>query len=140
MKTHTCHHPSGEIFVLHQAQSGLYLCPVCGREEFSRPPYSEDGSPSFEMCTCGFEFGFDDSPLASAEAVEGIEANWKRFRRPLIDSAATNSTALAKLEQSLRRIGRRLAFDLIDVPLETNGEQGGGGNSAALRASPETFA
>lgn len=130
MKTHSCHHPSGEIFVLYQTESGSYLCPVCGRDEFSEAPYSDDGSPSFEMCTCGFEFGFDDSPSASSDAVEGIEANWKRFRRGLIDSAvAEGSAAIAELETRLRRIGRRLAFDLLDVPLEANGEEDGEINS-----------
>ena len=123
MKTHSCHHPSGEVFVLHQAKSGLYLCPVCGRESFAEPPYSEEGSPSFEMCECEFEFGFDDSPLASDDAVEGIEANWIRWRRRLIDTATRSRSEFATLEQRLLRIGRRLAFDLIDVPTKKTGEQ-----------------
>jgi hypothetical protein len=118
MKTHSCHHPSGEVFVLHQAESGVYLCPVCGSESFVEPPYFDDGSASFEMCDCGFEFGFDDSPIASSEAVEGIEANWIRWRRRLIDAATRSPTEFAALEQSLLRIGRRLAFDLIDVATE----------------------
>ena len=83
-----------------------------------RPP-----SPSFEMCECGFEFGFDDSPLASSEAVEGIEANWIRWRRPLIETATRSPSEFAALEQRLLRIGRRLAFDLLDVPTEKTGEQ-----------------
>jgi len=62
MKTDSCYHPSGEVIVLHQADTGLWLCPVCGRESFAEPPYADDGSPSFEMCECGLEFGFDDSP------------------------------------------------------------------------------
>jgi hypothetical protein len=128
MKTRSCHHPSGEVFVLHQADSGLYLCPVCGRESFAEPPYSDDGSPSFEMCECGFEFGFDDSPLASGEAVEGIEANWIRWRRRLIDAATRSPSEFAALEQRLLRIGRRLAFDLLDVPTESTGEQAGSSN------------
>jgi hypothetical protein len=128
MKTSSCHHPSGEVFVLHQADRGLYLCPVCGREAFAEPPYSEDGSASFEMCECGFEFGFDDSPLASAEAVEGIEANWIRWRRRLIDKATRSPSEFADLEWSLRLIGRRLAFDLLDVPEEKTGEQVADGN------------
>ncbi len=123
MKTHSCHHPSGEVFVLHQAENGLYLCPVCGSESFAEPPYFDDGSASFEMCDCGFEFGFDDSPLASSEAVEGIEANWTRWRRRLIDAATRSPSELTALEQSLLCIGRRMAFDLIDVPTEKTGEQ-----------------
>ena len=123
MKTHSCHHPSGEVFVLHQAQSGLYLCPVCGRESLAEPPYFDDGSASFEMCDCGFEFGFDDSPLASSKAVDGIQANWIRWRRRLIDKATQSPSEFAELEQMLLRIDRRLAFDLIDVPTKKSGEQ-----------------
>ena len=128
MKTPSCYHPSGEVFVLHQADSGLYLCPVCGRESFAEPPYSDDGSASFEMCDCGFEFGFDDSPHASSEAVEGIEANWIRWRRRLIDAATRSPSEFAALEQSFLRIGRQLAFDLVDVPTEKTGEQDASGN------------
>ena len=123
MKTNSCYHPSGEVFVLHKADTGLWLCPVCGRESFAEPPYADDGSPSFEMCECGFEFGFDDSPLASSEAVEGIEANWIRWRKSLIEASTHSRSEFAALQQRLHRIGRRLAFDLIDVPTEKTGEQ-----------------
>lgn len=119
MKTHLCRHPRGEVFTLHQNDAGMYLCPVCGSPEFSEPPYSDAGSPLFEMCSCGFEFGYDDSPSATSSAVEGIAANWKRYRRELIDEAATDSDELRDLELNLANIGRRLAFDLIDVPIKT---------------------
>lgn len=79
------------------------------------------------MCECGFEFGFefgfDESPLASDAAVEGIEANWIRWRRRLIDTATRSRTEFAELEQRLLRIGRRLVFDPIDFPTENTGEQ-----------------
>jgi hypothetical protein len=128
VKIHSCHPPSGEIFLLHQGESGLYLCPVCGREDFAEPPYSDEGTPSFQMCDCGFEFGFDDSPLASAEAFEGIESNWTRWRRRLIDTAVRNPSELSELELRLHRIGRRLAYDLIDVPMEATGGSDAGNN------------
>ena len=80
------------------------------------------------MCDCGFEFGFDDSPLASGEAVEGIGANWIRWRRRLINGATRSPSEFATLEQRLLRIGRRLAFDLLDVPTEKTGEQAVDGN------------
>jgi hypothetical protein len=128
MKTNSCYHPSGEVFVLHQADTGLWLCPVCGRESFAEPPYADDGSPSFEMCECGFEFGFDDSHLASSEAVEGIEANWIRWRKSLIEASTHSRSEFAVLQQRLHRIGRRLAFDLIDVPIEKTGEQDASSN------------
>ena len=76
------------------------------------------------MCSCGFEFGYDDSQLATRDAVVGIAANWKRYRAHVIAKAAESPNELRKLEENLRNIGRRLVFDLIDVSIETNGEQG----------------
>ena len=122
MQMHTCHFPSGEIIALRQDKDGAFLCPVCGRNDFYEPPYSDSGSPSFEICECGFQFGFDDSSLAANDAVEGIEKNWVRWRRRLIDSAKRDPEELKDLERRLYRIGRRLAFDLVDVELE-EGEQ-----------------
>ena len=123
MKTHSFHHPSGGVFVLHQAESGLYLCPVCGRKSLAEPTYFDAGSASFEMCDCGFEFGFDDSPLASCEAVKAIEASWIRWRRRLIDKGTQSPSEFAEFEKRLLRIGRRLTFDFIDVPTKKSGEQ-----------------
>ena len=97
---------------------GSYCCPVCGSPEFDSPPYDEAGSASFQMCTCGFEFGFDDSPLASEEAIEGIQANWKRWRRKVIDKTAKKAESLVNLQSQLKNIQIRLAFDLIDVQEE----------------------
>lgn len=114
MKKIECITPD-ETFSIFQTDEGSYCCPVCGSDEFELPPYDEAGSPSFEMCSCGFEFGFDDSPLASAEAVEGVQANWKRWRKKLIEGASRNSESLAELECQLRNIRVRLAFDLIDI-------------------------
>jgi hypothetical protein len=63
-----------------------YVCPCCGYPDLSAPPYEHIGLPpwpdhgsppyhqrygfpSYECCACcGFEFGFDDDPGASAAA------------------------------------------------------------------------
>lgn len=40
----------------------LKICPVCGFDKLSEPPYDNYGYPSYEICPCcNFEFGFDDS-------------------------------------------------------------------------------
>jgi hypothetical protein len=40
--------------------SQKYLCPVCGFEGLTEPPFDMNNDPSFEVCSCcGFEFGFD---------------------------------------------------------------------------------
>ena len=38
-----------------------HLCPVCGYDGLTEPPYDREGNPSYEICSCcGFEFGYDD--------------------------------------------------------------------------------
>lgn len=115
MKTHDCVTSDGEHFQIYQNQSGEYLCPVCGSPEHSEPPYDEDGMASFQMCTCGFEFGFDDSNLASSEALEGVVANWDRWRIKVVQRNKMSTESLARLEENLTNIGYRLAFDLMPV-------------------------
>jgi len=58
MKEHHCVSQYGEHFIIRENDEGVYLCPVCGSAEFDEPPYDENGSPSFQMCSCGFEYGF----------------------------------------------------------------------------------
>ena len=111
-----CISPDETFFIYKTAFSG-YVCPVCGQSGFKERPYDDDGSPSFEMCACGFEFGFDDSPLASKEAVNGIKENWQRWRTKVIEKAASNRAELKKLEVNLKNINLRLAFDLIPVEI-----------------------
>ena len=115
MKTHNCVTSDGEHFELHQDNQGIYLCPVCGSAEHEEPPYYENGSASFNMCSCGFEFGFDDSNLASKDAVKGIVKNWDRWRVKVVEKNKLSKTDLKRLELNLSKIGYKLAFDLIPV-------------------------
>lgn len=95
--------------------SGEYLCPVCGSPEHAIPPYDENGLASFEMCSCGFEFGFDDSNLASAGACDGIVANWDRWRLKVVEKNIHSKMSLERLQENLSNIGFLLAFDLMPV-------------------------
>lgn len=119
MKEHHCVNQLGEHFIILQNNDGAYLCPVCGSAEFNEPPYYENGSASFQLCSCGFEFGFDDSTLASKEASDGIVSNWDRWRLKVIDANKHSKSSLQELEQNLNNIGYKLAFDLI--PVKVNG-------------------
>ena len=103
-----------------QNDEGKYLCPVCGSAEFKEPPYDENGNPSFQMCSCGFEYGFDDSHLASNEALEEVVANWDRWRLKVIDKNKHTKQSLEHLEHNLKQIGYKLAFDLIPVKINDN--------------------
>lgn len=74
----------GSKLSLVRADNGLWRCPVCGFAGLDRPPYSADGEPSFQMCDrCEFEFGFDDSDLASKDVLKGEIANIARWRAEL---------------------------------------------------------
>jgi hypothetical protein len=119
MKKHHCVTQQGEHFIIQQNDEGKYLCPICGSAEFIEPPYYENGSASFQMCSCGFEFGFDDSSLASKEALNGIVLNWDRWRLKVIAKYKHTNSGLEMLERNLKQIGYELAFDLI--PVKKNG-------------------
>ena len=120
MNQQHCFTHEGENFVIFQNSDGVYLCPVCGSPEFDEPPYDEHGQASFQMCSCGFEFGFDDSALASKEALEGIVSNWDRWRLKVIERNKHSKDSLMKLEANLKEIGFKLAFDLIPVRDDEN--------------------
>jgi hypothetical protein len=80
--------------------------------ELREPPYFGDGSCSFEMCSCGFEFGFDDDPGASAQADSSVQANWDRWRQRFIGGFREDSGALAVVLSRLEAIGVRLDRDV----------------------------
>lgn len=94
------------------------MCPVCGSAELNSPAYSEEALPSFQMCSCGFEFGFDDNPAASAQAVEGIVQNWERWRLKVIKKSSYLKSTLIKCENNLENIGIKLGYDLIPVKID----------------------
>ena len=75
MKAHRVTLRDGTDATLYRSESGSWACPVCGSVELAEQPYYSDGSASFAMCSCGFEFGFDDDPGASAEADPSVAAN-----------------------------------------------------------------
>ena len=115
-----CVTKEGEHFIIFKNNDGVYLCPVCGSPEFDEPPYDENGHASFQMCSCGFEFGFDDSALASTEALEGVVSNWDRWRLKVIERNKHSKDSLLKLEANLREIGFKLVFDLMPVRDDEN--------------------
>jgi hypothetical protein len=57
------------------------------------------------MCSCGFEFGFDDDPAASVEANPSVQANWSRWRLRFLSRFRTHPVALAEVVARLEAIG-----------------------------------
>ena len=102
--------------MLFQTENGTHVCPVCGSPELYSPAYNEGGLPSFQMCSCGFEFGFDDTPSASSRAVEGgIQANWDFWRLKVVKRSSYLTSTLEKCQENLKNIGISLGYDLIPI-------------------------
>jgi rubredoxin len=97
--------PGGEELALHQSADGTWCCPVCGSTELHDQPYYPEGGASFEMCSvCKFEFGFDDDPGATRSASCGIQNNWRRWRRELLEGAASDKVRYDMLVDQLKNI------------------------------------
>ncbi len=63
--------------------SGQYLCPVCGLSGyFNGSSFGEQGTYiATGICPCCcYEPGFDDNPLASAQALPTVEASIRDYR------------------------------------------------------------
>lgn len=105
MEGHSVVLRDGSTATLYRAESGQWACPICGSVELSQAPYDSDGSASFEMCSCGFEFGFDDDPGASAQADPSVAANWLTWRSRFLSKFRNHPEALAKVVARLRGIG-----------------------------------
>ena len=115
MKT-KCTTYEGEEFYIYQKYENLYCCPVCGFAKLDDPPYMPNGKPSYEICRgCGFQYGFDDSPLATATAVDGLKNNWDLWRLELIDDYKSDTDGLQEFIDDLNNIDIDLAYDLIPV-------------------------
>jgi hypothetical protein len=95
----------GTAASLFQTPDGAWACPICASAELSQAPYTHDGRGSFEMCSCGFEFGFDDDPGASREATDLVTENWNRWRERLLRTLRMHPAAFAEVAERLKAIG-----------------------------------
>lgn len=121
MKEHHCVTTEGEYFILYENEEGAHICPVCGSAELASPAYDCEGRPSFQMCSCEFEYGYDDTPSASSRAIGGgIQKNWESWRLKVIKRSSYLTSTLRKCERNLQNLGISLAHDLIPVKNEQN--------------------
>lgn len=105
MKKTSFTQPSGEVISLYQDADGTWCCLVCGSIELKDQPYYAEGGASFEMCSvCGFEFGFDDEPLASGTEISGIRNNWIHWRKKLLTGASLEKARYDMLIEQLKNI------------------------------------
>jgi hypothetical protein len=66
----------GEKILLTISDDGYCFCPVCGEKSKDKDwrPYNEEGYPSYDICSCGFEYGFDDAGQPP------YDKSWERYR------------------------------------------------------------
>lgn len=109
MRAHTVVLRDGTKAEIYEGAVGRWACPVCGSVELGQAPYFDNGAASFEMCSCGFEFGFDDDPGASKDAVDEVQKNWSRWRVRFISRFQSHPAALKEVVSRLRSIGIRVS-------------------------------
>ncbi len=77
---------NGTDFTLILSDDGFCYCPVCG--ELSRNkewrPYDNEGYPSYDICSCGFEYGFDDGGELP------YEKSWQLYREKWLNGEIDN--------------------------------------------------
>ena len=105
MKKETITTKSGDQIILTISNDGYCFCPVCGHKAQNKEwrPYANDGFPSYDICQCGFEYGFDDGGEAP------YEKSWDSYRLKWLNkdpdySPSKNMTKDEKLKQ-LKNIG-----------------------------------
>lgn len=74
--------PSGKTITLIISAEGYCHCPVCGELAKNKGwrPYDELGHPSYDICSCGFEFGFDDA------GEPPYHGSWENYREKWLNS------------------------------------------------------
>ena len=74
--------PNGEELVLIISEDGYCFCPVCGEKSKDKDwrPYDENGNPSYDICSCGFEYGFDDGG-----GPPPYNKSWESYRKKWLD-------------------------------------------------------
>lgn len=77
--------PTGENVKFYK-RGNFWCCPICGNPGLDEPPYSVEGYPTYEICICGFEFGYDDDPMACEGALPKTTDNWIRHRKKFVFS------------------------------------------------------
>jgi hypothetical protein len=105
MKTETIKYLYSDYqFEITIDEKGCCFCPVCGIKTGNKDwrPYNEDGTPTYDICECGFEYGFDDS------GVPPYEESWDRYRKSWLneelDFGDSKTKSLDKKIEQLKNI------------------------------------
>jgi hypothetical protein len=84
MITETIKAWNGEKIVLTISADGYCYCPVCGEKSKDKQwrPYDSEGYPTYNICSCGFEYGFE-------EGEPPYEKSWENYRQRWLEDEAT---------------------------------------------------
>ncbi len=72
---------NGSIIELLFSANGNRLCPVCGEESLDSGwrPYDEFGYLSYEVCSCGLKYGFNDDKVPPSNRLEKLGGTLSEF-------------------------------------------------------------
>jgi hypothetical protein len=89
---------NGATVLLTISPDGYCYCPVCGEKAREKDwrPYDNEGTPSYDICSCGFEYGYDDT------GEPPYDESWKRYRERWLNDEI--STAIGKTLSKTQKI------------------------------------
>ena len=98
------HTHSGEEIYLTISPEGYCFCPVCGVmiEDADWRPYYQNGLPSYDICSCGFQFGYDDGSAPSKKSWAGYRERWLQGK---VKNEKPPILSLSQKKQQLKNIG-----------------------------------
>ncbi|MCZ4410768.1 hypothetical protein O3Q51_18270 [Cryomorphaceae bacterium 1068] len=91
---------------LFVSDDGFCHCPVCGSKSKNRDwrPYGLNGTPSYDICDCNFQFGYDDGDFPGP-----YDKTWENYRekwlKGQIKNERTPRLTLSQKREQLRNIG-----------------------------------
>tara|TARA_R110000850_G_scaffold180780_1_gene306243 strand:+ start:57 stop:392 length:336 start_codon:yes stop_codon:yes gene_type:complete len=94
------HEQLGFSIPLTVTDDGYCFCPVCGYKSNNKSwrPYNTKGYPSYDICKCGFEYGYDCGPDGP------LENDWAHYRLKWLSGELDygDSKRLCKKDKILR--------------------------------------
>jgi len=89
---------NNEQVILIISDDDYCYCPVCGVKSKNKEwrPYDDRGQPSYDICSCGFQYGYNDSDEPP------YEISWSIYRKKWMNDQI-NETVGEKLTPAEKR-------------------------------------
>ena len=94
----------GDTLILYLSDDGYCYCPVCGVKSMDKDwrPYDDEGNPSYDICFCGFEYGFDDG--GDPPYYKSWESYRKKWLSGKVDGYGGKKLSLSQKLEQLKNI------------------------------------